>query len=386
MVAFLGAELPQPFGDMRMTRRGHVVIVGASGVIGSGAVEHFSQLDQWQVTALSRRRPTVADGCKFSHVSVDLNDADACRRAVASLSPVTHLIYATVAEATGLVGGWKDTALIAANGAMLANILDPLALTGLLRHVSLLQGAKAYGAHYHDVEVPCREEQRRDNHPNFYWLHEDHVRLRAREKGFTFTIFRPQILMGSAPGAAMNPVAAIGAYAAICRELGRSFAFPGSPTALWEVVDTGLLAEGFDWAATSPSAANQTFNFTNGDLLVPAHAWSHIAERFGLETGGEPPASLSAFFAEEVVEAAWTRLSLRHGLRIGTISKLLGESHHYVDLLLSARIAAKSVPVLLSTIKIRQAGFGACRDSRDSMLHWLGRMAELKLLPPMRGP
>ena len=148
----------------------------------------------------------------------------------------------------------------------------------------------------------------------------------------------------------------------------------------------GLLAEGFDWAATSPSAANQTFNFTNGDLLVPAHAWSHIAERFGLETGGEPPASLSAFFAEEVVEAAWTRLSLRHGLRIGTISKLLGESHHYVDLLLSARIAAKSVPVLLSTIKIRQAGFGACRDSRDSMLHWLGRMAELKLLPPMRGP
>ena len=247
----------------------------------------------------------------------------------------------------------------------------------------LLQGAKAYGAHYHDVEVPCREDRPRDDHPNFYWLHEDHVRLRAREAGFAFTIFRPQVLLGAAPGAAMNPVVSIGAYAALCRELGRPFAFPGSPNSLWEVVDTGLLAEAFAWAATSPSAANQTFNLTNGDVLVPAHAWSHIAERLGLATGGEPPASLATFFAEEAVQAAWTRLAQRHGLRLAMLPELLGESHHYVDLLLGARIAAKSVPVLLSTIKIRQAGFATCRDSAASLLHWLGRMAELKLLPPV---
>ena len=182
----------------------------------------------------------------------------------------------------------------------------------------------------------------------------------------------------------MNPVAPIGAYAALCRELALPFAYPGAPTALMEAVDTGLLAEAFAWAATSPAAAGQTFNITNGDVLVPGHAWPRLAERFGLETGGEPPASLAAFFAEDSVQAAWTRLAQRHGLRLTTLPELLGESHHYLDLLLGARIAAKSLPVLLSTVKIRQAGFAAWRDSRDSLLNWLGRMADLKLLPPLR--
>ena len=266
---------------------------------------------------------------------------------------------------------------------MFASLLDPLAQSGSLRHVSLLQGTKAYGAHHHAVEVPCREDTPRDEHPNFYWLQEDHLRHRAAEAGFAFTICRPQVLLGGAPGAAMNPVAPIGAYAALCRELDRPFAFPGASTALWEVVDTGLLAEALAWAATAPAAAGQTFNLTNGDVLVPAHAWRHVADRLGLATEGEPPASLATFFAEKEVQAAWARLVQRHGLRLGTLPELLGESHHYVDLLLGARIADKAVPVLVSTIKIRQAGFAACRDSTQSLLHWLGRMAELRLLPSL---
>ena len=361
----------------------HILVVGASGVIGSGAVEHFCGLGDWSVTALSRRRPIVAEPCEFTHVAADLNDADDCRRAAAGLPPVTDLIYAAVAEVPGLVGGWKDPGTIARNGAMFAHILDPLVERGSLRHVSLLQGTKAYGAHHHDVEVPCREDRPRDDHPSFYWLHEDHLRRRAAEAGFAFTIFRPQVLLGAAPGAAMNPVAPIGAYAALCRELGRPFAFPGEFPAVWEMVDTALLAEAFAWAATAPAAANQTFNVTNGDVLVLAHAWPQITDRLGLVAAGQAPVSLAAFFAEAEVQAAWTSLAQRHGLRLGTLPELLGESHHYVDLLLGARIAAKSVPVLVSTTKIRQAGFAACRDSLDSLLHWLDRMIELKLLPPL---
>lgn len=365
-----------------MAHHGHILIAGSSGVIGAGAVEHFSRRKDWRVTALSRRRPIISDDCEFSHVSVDLNDADACRRAVEILPPISHLVYAAVAESPGLVSGWYDQALIEANGAMFSNILDPLARSGALRHVSLLQGAKAYGAHHHAVETPCREDRPRDNHPNFYWLQEDRTRELAAEAGFVYTLFRPQVLLGAAPGAAMNPVAAIGAYAALCRELGRPFAFPGEPGAIWELVDTGLLADALEWAATSPAAANQVFNITNGDVLVPAHAWSHIADQLGLSTAGQPPTSLAAFFAEVEVQAAWTRLSKRHGLGIVTLPELLGESHHYADLLLGARIADKSVPVLLSTIKIRQAGFAACRDSLESLLYQLGRMIENRLLPP----
>lgn len=366
-----------------MTGRNHILIVGASGVVGAGAVEHFAGLDGWTVTALSRRPPVVADDCRFSHLPVDLTDPEACGKAIAGLPPVTHAIYAAVAEAPGLTGGWYDPALIAANGAMFANVIDPLSRQGPLRHVSLLQGAKAYGAHHHPVETPCREDQPRDDHPNFYWLHEDRLRARARQAGFAFSIFRPQVLLGAAPGAAMNPVAPIGAYAALCRELNRPFAFPGLSESLLEMVDTGLLAEAFAWAATDPAAAGQTFNITNGDVLVLAHAWPYLADRLNLSIDGEPPSSLSAFFAQDEVRTAWRRLAERHGLRFANLSDLLGQSHHYVDLLLGPRIGSKASPVLLDTIKIRRAGFNAFRDSRHSLIHWLERMVELQLLPPL---
>ena len=363
----------------------HLLVVGASGVIGAGAIEHFAAKGRWRVTALSRRRPVVAAGCVFDHVAVDLADAGACAGVVAALRPVTHLIYAAVAEAPGLVVGWYDAALIAANGRMFANILDPLADAGALAHVSILQGTKAYGAHHHAIEVPAREDRPRDDHPNFYWLHEDHLRRRAADAGFAFTIFRPQVLLGSAPGAAMNPAAPIGAYAALCRELGRPFAYPGVPNAFWELVDTGLLSEAFDWAAESTAAAGQTFNITNGDVFVPGHAWPHLADALGLAAGEPAPTRLVDFFAASDTLAAWARLVERHGLREPSLPALLGESHHYVDLLLNGGIAEKRVPVMVSTIKIRKAGFAECSDSLASLVHWIDRMAALKLLPPMGG-
>ena len=360
----------------------HILIVGASGVVGTGAVEHFAALPGWHVTALSRRRPVTRAG-GYHHVACDLADAGACRAAVAALAPVTHIVYAAASEAPGLRSGWFDENLMAANGRMFANILDPLAATGALRHVSLLQGTKAYGAHHHLIEVPAREDTPRDRHANFYWLQEDALRASAAICGFAFTIFRPQVLLGSAPGAAMNPVVAIGAYAALCRDLDRPFAFPGTGPTVWEMVDTGLLAHAFEWASTTSAAQDETFNITNGDVMVLEHAWPHLAASLGVSAEGKAPESMAGFFADADVQAAWTRLAARHDLRIADLPTLLGESHHYLDLLLGARIGAKAVPVLLSTIKLRQAGFGACRDSLASLQASLDRMVALKLLPPL---
>jgi nucleoside-diphosphate-sugar epimerase len=261
-----------------------VLIAGASGVIGAGAVEHFGRLPGWRVFALSRRAPVVLAGCAFTHVPVDLDDAAACDSALAGLPPITHLVYAAVKEAPGLAAGWRDPDLMAANLRMFAHLLQPLAASGRLRHVSLMQGAKAYGAHVHPVEVPLRENAPRDPHANFYWLHEDLLRATSASAsaGFTFTIWRPQVLLGSAPGAAMNPVAAIGAYVAICRERGLPFALPGKSEALLELVDTDLLAAALAWAADAPAAAGQTFNITNGDVFVLRHAWPKLAGALGI--------------------------------------------------------------------------------------------------------
>jgi nucleoside-diphosphate-sugar epimerase len=360
---------------------GHVLIAGASGVIGAAALEAFARLPGWQVSALSRRRPVVSAGLAFRHVAADLEDDVQCARLVAALPQVSHLVYAAVAEAPGLVSGWQDAAMIARNGAMLRNLLAPLAARGGLDHVSILQGGKAYGAHLHPVTVPLRESQPRDDHANFYWLHEDDTRALAAQHGFGYTVWRPQIVLGCAPGAAMNPVAAIGAYAAICRARGLAFALPGAAETLWQVVDADLFAQALVWAAASPAARGETFNFTNGDLFVLRHAWPHLAGALGLGCEGEPPESFAAIFSARENRAAWRELARDEGLAIADLDALLGQSHHYLDLLTSARIADKPVPMIVSTIKLRQAGFGACIDSFTALQRQLARMVALGLLP-----
>ena len=364
-----------------MTRT--ILIAGASGVIGSAAVEHFAREPGWRVIALSRRLPVVAADCDFAHLPVDLSNAEACRTALAALPEVTHLIYAAACEQEGLVGGWRDPATMVLNGRMFANLIDPLAATGKLRHVSLLQGAKAYGAHFHPVSIPLREDRPRDPHPNFYWLQEDKLREASARRGFSFTIWRPQILLGAASGVAMNPVVPIGAFAAITCERGLPFAMPGGGNAIWELVDAGLLSQAIAWAADGSSAAGETFNITNGDVFVLRDAWPELAARLGLRSDGTAPRNFAEFFAQPESAAAWSMIAARHRLREPSLERLLGQSHHYIDLLNGERISGKAQPVLLSTIKLRQAGFAGCRDSLCSLLAQLAAMAELHLLPPL---
>ncbi len=363
-----------------MTNR--MLVVGASGVIGAAAVERFAA-EGWDVIAMSRRRPVLPAGVKFEHVSADLTDGDGCAAALSYMPPVTHMIYAAVAEAPGLYPGWIDPEMIALNKRMFGNIAQPLAASGNLSWVGLLQGTKAYGAHLHAMELPAREDRPRDRHANFYWEQEDILRGLAAQHGFGWTIFRPQIVFGGAPGAVMNPVVAIGAYAAICRERGLPFAYPSLHQLMWELTDAALLADAQHWAATTPGAHRQIFNITNGDVFVLRDAWPHITAAYGFDAAVPELRSLAEFFAETESVAAWDRLVERHGLVSQSLAALVGESHHYVDLLLdSSVIESGGLPTIVSAIKIRKAGFTECCDSLDSLMFWLRRMIDTKLLPP----
>jgi hypothetical protein len=46
-------------------------------------------------------------------------------------------------------------------------------------------------------------------------------------------------------------------------------------------------------------------------------------------------------------------------------------------------LANKASPALMSTIKLRQAGFAGCRDSLDALITQLGNMSARGLLPPL---
>ncbi len=226
---------------------GTVLIAGASGLVGAAAVEKFLD-DGWDVIAVSRRRPEIDGDKPFRHLPVDLQDTAASRAAFSALPEVSHVVYTAVYEKPGLMAGWTERDQMETNLAMLRNLMEPLAASADLTHVSLLQGTKAYGVHLHPMPIPARERYPRDQHENFYWLQEDYIREKSTQDGWAFSIWRPQLIVGPNYGVVMNLPPIIGAYAAICREEGRPFGFPGGASWVWEAVDTRLVANALAWA------------------------------------------------------------------------------------------------------------------------------------------
>ena len=356
-----------------------VLVAGASGLVGAAAVDKFLA-DGWDVIAVSRRRPEVDSDRPFRHLSIDLRDAAASRAAVAPLSDVTHVVYTAVYELPGLVPGWSERDQMETNLAMLQNLMNPLTEVATLQHVSLLQGTKAYGVHLHPMRVPGRERYARDQHENFYWLQEDYLRATSAAKGFAFSIWRPQLIVGPNYGVVMNLPPIIGAYAAICRHEGLPFAYPGGVSWVWEAVDTRLVANALAWGATSPAAAGETFNLTNGEVFEWRDLWPSLAKVLGVEIGPDRPVSLAQLLPAK--SDVWDKIVANHGLRPVKMADLVGESHHYADFCFAYGATAAPPPAFVSTVKIKQAGFTEVWDTEASFCHWLQVLIDRKVLPP----
>lgn len=361
-----------------MSAKHTMLVAGAGGVVGAGAVAHFAALPDWDVIAVSRRRPPELPA-DVSHLALDLTDATACRAAGARLSRVTHLMFAALYEQPDLIAGWRDPEQMAVNLAMLANLLDTIEVSAPgFRHLSLMQGTKAYGGHVEAAPVPCKERWPRHGHENFYWLQEDLLRERQPKAAWTFTVLRPQIVFGYAVSSPMNIVAAIGAYASILREQGRPLAWPGGGRYVNGGSDSRLIAQAAEWAATHEIAANETYNVVNGDALLWHDLWDSIARHFGMRPGEPRPMCL----AEEMPSHAgtWRRIVARHQLRDTTLDGLVGSSWQFTDRAFACGIDHPPDSVL-SGIKLRQHGFGGCIDTEDCVSYWLRRMQQHELLP-----
>jgi nucleoside-diphosphate-sugar epimerase len=363
-------------------RTGRVVVFGASGVIGKAAVRHFAA-SGWDTIGVSRRDPGVGGA---AHLALDLTDTAACGSVLSAIDGVTHVVYAAMVEAPGLITGWRDEALMATNLAMLRNAIDPiLERRDALVHVSLLQGTKAYGVHVDRVPVPVKERWPRHPHPNFYFLHEDHLRERQVGAEWGLTILRPQVVYGDSLGSPMNLVPAIGAYGAIQRDRGLPLSFPGGTPHLAEAVDADLLAHVLAWAAVAPEARNETFNVANGDTFVWSYVWPAIADALGMEVGDPVPQRLAIEMPHH--DERWADIVRRHQLAAPpSLRAFVGDSFTYADILFGYGVESPGLPTLTSTIKLRHAGFDECCDTEDMFRRWLHRLQDARLLPfPARG-
>jgi nucleoside-diphosphate-sugar epimerase len=363
-----------------------LLVAGALGVVGRAVVERISARAGAEVVALARRAPdsglveSLRGGpSPVRWVSCDLRDAAAARAALAPHRDTTHLVYAALHEKPELIRGWLAPDHVDVNAAMLAN-----ALAGLegapLAHVSLLQGTKAYGAHTgRPMRVPAREDDAVRDHANFYFAQQDLLEARAAQSGFAWTIFRPQVVLGVAVGSAMNPVAALGAYAVIQRELGLPLRHPGHPHLLTECTDARLIAAAVEWSWREPRASGEAINLANGDVIVWRTFFARLAAEFGIKLEDAPRAGPLARSMPEHAPL-WRRIAERESLRVADLDALIGLSWQYADILWAAP-APPPVPMLVSTIKARRLGFADCIDSEECVLDHLRAMRALGYLP-----
>ena len=352
-----------------------IIIAGALGTVGRGALEHFEKLENWDVVALSRRTPDFENQADWR--SVDLHDYADCQSKLSDLADVTHIAYTAVFEKPNVTQGWAQQDHAVKNLVMLKNLVQTVEVAApRLEHITLMQGTKAYGGHLGPFKMPARETDARSMGPNFYHDQMDWLAKHQIGKDWAWTILRPQLVCGIATGSPLNIIAAIGTFAAISRESGIPLRFPGGPERIGEATDTRIIAKAMEWAGTTEAARDQIYNVTNGDIYVWQHLWPRVADLFQMEHAAAQPMSLTRVMPENA--HVWTSVVSRHDLLPHTLDQLVPD-WGFADFLFGR--GQRPNPHHMSTIKIRQHGFDACVDTEDMILDLLEEMQKRRILP-----
>jgi len=350
-----------------MSNRNTLLIVGASGAAATRVMERAIAAPDFDVVGLARRKPDA----DTDWITADLTDAAGLHGALAMRSDITHIVYAS--RAPHGESGVED---VPANVAMLRNLLDAAeASLPRFAHLHMIHGGKWYGLHIGPFPTPAREDDPRHMPPNFYYDQQDLVAARQQGKPWSWSASRPGFVLDVAPGRARNMVSTLGAYAAICRELGVPFDFPGKPgawSALHEVTDASLLAQGVLWMLREPRCANRAFNVMNGDAFRWCDLWAFLAEQFGVPLGRPRPMSLRHWMADK--GPVWQRLRERHGLALPLAEVA---SWDFADFFLNM-----DYDVLCSMMAARSAGFSGFVDSWAMFANQIAGYRAADILPP----
>jgi nucleoside-diphosphate-sugar epimerase len=348
--------------------RNTALIAGATGAVAKRLVEHLSGAG-WDVVGLCRNVPDKSTAARY--IAVDLLDGDAVRRALAAERGITHVFYASRA-----VHGEGGVESIEENVAMLRHLIDGAeAASTRLQNIHLVEGAKWYGVHLGAFPTPALEDDPRHMPPNFYYDQQDLLQARQQGRPWSWSVSRPNVVCDFAPERPRNLVSIIGAYAAICRELGTPLDFPGQAghfRALTELTDATLLARGMAFIATNPACRNQAFNITNGDVFRWERMWPLLAEYFGLKMGVLRPLVLADWMKDK--GPVWDRIVARHGLAPRQLKDVA--LWGFADF-----VFRQNYDVISSNTKLRLAGFHEIRDTREMLFSQLAAYRDARILP-----
>lgn len=258
--------------------------------------------------------------------------------------------------------------------------------------------------------------------PNFYYRQQEILHKAAKEHGWDWVVTYPNDVIGVAKGNFMNLASAVGLYAAVSKEMGKTeLQWPGSP-AFYTMFDSFTSAPHHArfnaWAAFAPGAANKAFNVVNGDPESWQNMWPKLAAKFGLRVPEtmftpeqlegkdlemnmplmeKPPLSefapimglkndprvsqshvqacidLSKWAQKDETQQAWKSLQQREGLDEDAFE---GATWMFLNFVLG-----RNFPLIISSERARKAGWTGYEPTWDSLATALDQLVGEKVLP-----
>ena len=141
---------------------------------------------------------------------------------------------------------------------------------------------------------------------------------------------------------------------------------------LQETPDAELFGRATLWALGEDKARNEIFNVSNGDVYRWRQLWNELATFYDLPVA--EPLAMSTVSEMSEKGPLWDSIVARYGLHATPYEQIANWS--FVDWMLNF-----GEETILSTIKIRKAGFADCIDTHESFRRQLTNLRELRIIP-----
>ncbi len=342
-----------------------VLIIGASGIIGRAHIRNLAGRKDVRIIAASRTPELdLPDNATAYPVDLTAGSFDA-----APLKDVTHVLYSAYVNAHGFEADRIP------NVALMKGALDLCESCPNLRHITLMQGNKAYGSHLGPFKTPAKESDPRIPGGHFYDDQLDALTSRAERRGWEWSALRPHVVIGPALKSPMNLMAVLGVYGTLQKAKGEPFAFPGPEAAftpVYQATDSDLLSRAIDWCGEADAAKGEIFNITNGDYFRWTHVWGSLADFFEIPAAGPSDVKLSDTMAGDSVR--WSQIAADQLLVESDLSAMV--SWGFADY-----VFGTTWDVMSDAVKIRKHGFWDFVETEEMLINRLKQLRILKILP-----
>jgi len=360
-------------------------VTGANGITGAALVNQFASEPDWKKIIAVSRRPghSLPSDPRVQFISIDLSKSPEEIGQILltnGATDITHVYHTAYVEGKA-EGDAQFQELWDLNVPMFENVLTAVERVSeeTLKRVTLQTGGKHYGIFQKAPPVPISEEVGRfeGGPPNFYYGQEDVLFNHRHGKHWSYTVVRPQIIIGKTKGNGMSFTTSLGLYFTIKKYLRQPAVYGGSPS-VWDVPvecsTASNIAKFTSYISQNTEAAGHEFNISDADPTQPTFKdyFEYLGQYFGVPIEQKEGYSIAEDMKDK--EAVWNEIAEKYGADKEAFGYATWK---FLDMTFQGTPGA----VVYDMSKARKYGWNETRNTREEIGKVLDEMKKEHIIP-----